>query len=341
MVLTFYLFLVSVKKRGSDSTSMSNFEFFQFKTGFTGGTELMAQLFHEKVGPFLPLAEKFNCILLPGVISLPSYHSLLEQEKDIVLWLHNNPNEFLPPVDINFFRNAEFHRKLRLVITVSNYAKQKLVEQSGISADKVATIYNAVNEVPTNPSKYADIQIPKLLYVAQPERGLIVALNALHQRSEEFTFDIYGDVPNDFLISLPRSILIDERFVFHGRRPHVEVLKALSNAHIFVYPATWFETFCVSLVEALSAECISVYNTIGSLSEVGMGNGITYLHEDLSDIAGHALKLNAAIGQAFKLLGSQTFDPSLQRESVTSRYSHENFIISWFKLASPLLSNYR
>ena len=318
---------------------MSNNEFFKFKTGFTGGTELMAQLFHERVGPYLPLAEKFNCILLPGVISLPSYHSLLEQDKDIVLWLHNNPNEFLPPVDLNFFRNAEFHKKLRCVITVSDYAKKQLVEQSGISSDKVVTIYNAVDEIPLNLNKHKDTLIPRLIYVSQPERGLLVALRALHQRTEEFTFDIYGDVPDEFLMTLPRNVHTDARFIFHGRRPHEEVLAAISDSHIFVYPATWYETFCVSLVEAVVAECIAVYNSIGSLKEVGMGYGITYLHENLHDMDGHILKLNNALDKAFRLLTSSRFDPSIQRQEVSHRYSHENFVISWFNLASKLMAS--
>ena len=38
------------------------------------------------------------------------------------------------------------------MITVSDYAKQKLVEQSGISADKVVTIYNAVDDIPLTAS---------------------------------------------------------------------------------------------------------------------------------------------------------------------------------------------
>jgi len=77
---------------------------------------------------------------------------LLEDNKDIVLWLHNNPNEFLPPVNLASFRNPALHNKIKCVITVSNYAKQKLVEQSGISADKVVTIYNAVDDIPLTAS---------------------------------------------------------------------------------------------------------------------------------------------------------------------------------------------
>lgn len=346
MVLTFYLFLVSVNKRGSDLALMSNNEFFQFKTGFTGGTELMAQLFHERVGPFLPLAEKFNCILLPGVISLPSYHSLLEQDKDIVLWLHNNPNEFLPPVNIDFFRNSNFHKKLRKVVTVSEYAKQILIEQSGISAEKVVVIHNAINQVPVDAKKYTDLDRPKLIYVSQPERGLVIALHSLHQRKENFTFDIYGDVPEEFLLSLPRGILTDERFVFHGRRPHDDILNTLAKAHVFVYPAIWYETFCVSLVEALAAGCIAVYNLIGSLPEVGMGYGITYQHTDLGDIEGHCKKLNQALDKAFELmnsgpfelLNSSAFNPKSQIEAARSNFSEEKFITSWFGLAAELLS---
>lgn len=325
---------------------MHQAEFFQYKKQFTGGTELMAKLFHEKVAPFLPLADKYNCILLPGIISLPSYSSLFDDRKEIVLWLHNNPNEFLPPVNLDFFRNPNFHKKLRKVVTVSEYAKQILIEQSGISAEKVAVIHNAIERVTAEPSKFTDLDCPKFIYVSQPERGLVIALNALHQRKESFTFDIFGDVPEEFLLSLPRDILIDERFVFHGRRPHDEILDALAKAHVFVYPAIWYETFCVSLVEALAAGCIAVYNLIGSLPEVGMGYGITYQHTDLGDMEGHCKKLNQGLDKAFKLmnsgpselLNSEIFNPKSQIEAARVNFSENRFIISWFALAAELLS---
>lgn len=317
---------------------MKHTEYFQYKKNFTGGTELMAELFHTRVAPLLPLAERFNCILLPGVISFPSYHSLLEDEKDIVLWLHNNPNEFLPPVNTDFFRNPEFHRKLRKVITVSEYAKEKLVEQSGISEDKVTVIHNSIKSVPIDLSKYSDGSKPKLIYVSQPERGLEIALKTLHERNEEFSFDIYCDVPEEFLSALPSDVMADERIVFHGRRSHDDVLEALAKSHIFVYPSTWYETFCISLVEALSAGCIAVYNSIGSLPEIGMSYGISYVQTELNETEIHSQKLNAALDQAFELLQSGEFNPITQRDEVLSAYSNENFITSWFTLASNLMS---
>lgn len=299
----------------------------------------MARLFHNRIGPYLPLAEKYNCIILPGIISHPSYQSLLESEKAIVLWLHNNPDEFLPPVNLDFFQNPKLHEKLRLVITVSNYAKSRLVEQSGMAENKIETINNAIGDIPFDRRKFTREQTPRLIYISHPQRGLHVLLKALNQRKEEFVLDVYGDASDDFFHSLPRPVREDQRFSFHGRRPRHEVLKALSTAHIFVYPAIWYETFCVSLAEALSAGCIAVYNSIGSLSEVGLGHGITYLHENFNDLNGHIYKLNASLDEAFDLLGSRKFVPDFQVLEVSTRYSHENFTISWFKLAAKLLGN--
>jgi glycosyltransferase involved in cell wall biosynthesis len=316
---------------------MSENEYFKYKTGFTGGTEIMAKLFHDLVGSYLPLAEKYNCIVLPGLINLPSYESLLTEDKDIVLWLHNNPNEFLPPVNLPFFQREDFHKKLAKVIVVSRYAQKILTEQSGIPEEKIEVVHNAIAEIPVDLGKFETIEEPRLIYISQPERGLSIALRTLHGRSERFRFDIYCDVSSEFLASLPENVTKDDRFNFHGRRPREEVLEALAGAHIFVYPSTWYETFCVSLVEALASGCIAVYNSIGSLPEIGMGHGLTYLQTDLSDEVSHHEKLDVTLTDAFDLLTSRLFNPANQIDAVLARYSHEAFIISWFKVASNLL----
>jgi glycosyltransferase involved in cell wall biosynthesis len=318
---------------------MEHQEFFQYKTHFTGGTEIMARLFHEKVAPLFPLFTRFNCILLPGIISLPSYQSLLEQDKDIVLWLHNNPHEFLPPVNLEFFRNQKFHEKLRMVIVVSEFAKNTLIQQSGIHGDKVEVIYNAIEPIPINTNKFQDTSEPQLIYLSQPERGLKIALQSLHQRNENFSFAIYGDVPADFLSALPREIVSDPRFIFHGRRSHDEVIRALSDSHIFVYPSQWYETFCVSLVEALTAGCIAVYNSIGSLGEVGMGHGVSYTQTDLGDESAHIKQLSEAMDRAFLKLSGKDFSPMEQRLAMLEKFSVEQFVISWFRVGAKLLAN--
>jgi len=318
---------------------MSDKEYFRYKTGFTGGTEIMAKLFHDLVGIYLPLAEKYNCIVLPGLINLPSYESLLTEEKDIVLWLHNNPNEFLPPVNLPFFQREDFHQKLAKVIVVSQYAKQILTEQSGIPEEKIEVIHNAIADIPADLGKFKSTEEPRLIYISQPERGLSIALQVLHSRSERFRFDVYCDVSSEFLASLPENVTKDDRFHFHGRRAREEVLEALASAHVFVYPSTWYETFCVSLVEALAAGCIAVYNSIGSLPEIGMGHGFTYIQTYLKDEGSHREKLDLSLTNAFDLLTSKSFNPDNQIETISERYSHETFIISWFRLASYLLGN--
>ncbi len=297
----------------------------------------MARIFHKEIGPLMPLGHKYNCIILPGRISLPSYHSLLGESKEIVLWLHNNPHEFLPPVDLAFFRNPDFHRKLKLVIVVSEFAKKNLSHQSGISLDKIEVIHNVVSPVDSDVSKFRQIEKPRLIYTSAADRGLRTALSALSTIERDFVFDIYGDLPEGFLDSCSRQIRLDDRFHFHGKKLHFEILEAFSRAHIFAYPANYLETFCISLAEAIFAGCIPVFNAVGALPETSLGFGISYFHEDFDDFEVHERKFLPAINEAFKILDSGGFDPLAQIERAKQSFTLEQFIVSWFQIAAKLI----
>ena len=57
---------------------------------------------------------------------------------------------------------------------------------------------------------------------------------------------------------------------------HLEIRKALKEAHIFAYPSTWQETSCIAGIEAMSAGCAIVCPSLAALPETTAGFGLMY-----------------------------------------------------------------
>lgn len=314
-------------------------EFFNYKEWIVGGTELMVRLLHEEVAPFIPKLEHYNFIVLPGRINLFSYQQLLEDPREIILWIHNHPSAFLPPVDRTFFQSNLFQSKVKLIVTVSNFARKVFIEESGIEPNKVIVIHNVVKFVDPDFSKFSASHVPKLIYSSDSDRGLELALKVLHRSKEEFIFDVYSNFNEDFSKRIGSEVMSDSRFIFHGRQSHEELLDALSKSHLFVYPSVVSETFCLALGEALAAGCLCVYPNIGALKEIGMGHGLTYSLEQHTDFTRHEEQLSETLAEAFHLMKSNGHLFYKQREDVLAAFSIDRFKSEWFKVFFQLMES--
>jgi glycosyltransferase involved in cell wall biosynthesis len=67
---------------------------------------------------------------------------------------------------------------------------------------------------------------------------------------------------------------------YHGTVSNAEVRKAVAEAHIFAYPSVWAETSCLSLMEAMSAECVCVHPNYAALYETAGGTTLMYQWQD-------------------------------------------------------------
>ena len=82
--------------------------------------------------------------------------------------------------------------------------------------------------------------------------AIINALPVVIENYPEATLDVIGDGElMERLKQLVYNLSLDGMVIFHGNIPHKEVLKILSNSHIFVFP-TFREGFPKSLLEAMA-----------------------------------------------------------------------------------------
>jgi glycosyltransferase involved in cell wall biosynthesis len=307
-------------------------DFFYYHRQYFGGTESMARYFHKNIAQHVPNLKKYLCLILPGEIN-GSYSNLILQEKQIILWLHNLVDQFGEAMYV-LFTDKRFLDKIKYIITVSEYHKQDVIKKTGIDPDKVIVIYNAIDSVENNLSKFDNVKIPELVYTSAPERGLGVAIKALSKIDLDFKLNIFNEVIPD-LLDLDddvKKMIEDPRFFYYGKTPHKTVLHYISKSHIFIHPSIWHETFCISLAEALNANCLSVYSTFGSLKEIGSGFGMPYDIENEKNIEDHVEIFSNKITKAIQIIKNNEFNPGNQAEVINNKFSWEVFTNSWLEL---------
>ena len=89
---------------------------------------------------------------------------------------------------------------------------------------------------------------------------------------------------------------------YHGTVSNDEIREALKKAHIFAYPSTFMETSCMALMEAMSAGCICVHSSYGSLPETA--NRHTMMYEYTPNKFDHCGRFAETLIQAVKLYNS-------------------------------------
>jgi len=304
---------------------------FEYNKEVFGGTEYLAKRFHETVLPIVPNFNKYNCIILPGYINL-DLNDYINDDKEIILWLHNTTEQFNENITVNAFYKKEFTDKIKYVVVVSEFAKKEFIEKTHIDPNKVVVIYNAIDPIKNDINRFKNVKTVEILHTSAQERGFWVLLLALKYAKEDFNLRIYNKVYSDNITTSKdyKNLLNDKRIYMHGHTSRKVLNDSMSKAHIFVYPSIFEETFCLSQVEALSANCLSIYNDLGALKEVSLGYGIIYDGEVNKEK--HAKKIAEMIDESVRKVKSNKYNPALQSEEINNKFSWENFKNSWIEL---------
>lgn len=184
-----------------------------------------------------------------------------------------------------------FHK----IIFISNWQAQAYIGYYKIPWSRCQVIKYAIEPIHTLADKPLD-KI-KLVYTPTPHRGLellVPAFEELCKVHEDIelhvfsSFKLYGwehrDEPYKPLFE---RIDANPKIVNHGTQPNEEIRKFLGHeAHIFAYPSIWQETFCLSLLEAMSAGLACVHPNFGCLYETAADWTHMYsFHERANDHA--------------------------------------------------------
>ena len=138
--------------------------------------------------------------------------------------------------------------------------------------------------------KDKDMETIRFIYHTTPHRGLQLVVPIFDTLSKIYenihldvysSFKIYGweqrDKPYEDLFE---RIKEHPKMTYHGSVSNQEVLTALDNSHIFMYPCIWQETSCIALIEAIRSGVICVHPNYGALTETAEGSTIVYDYTD-------------------------------------------------------------
>lgn len=169
------------------------------------------------------------------------------------------------------FEQKVIVRRSNLIISVS-----KAVEKSYHSflrkvPSKLRVVYNGIGSDIIEEGKNAEFKIAnpvKLLFVGRlsKEKGIDILIKALSQMTMDYQLFLVGDgVERKHLEEEVNRLELNGKIFFEGFRK--DVGRYLKECNIFVSPTLW-ESFGISIVEAMAYGRICVANAVGGVPEI-------------------------------------------------------------------------
>jgi glycosyltransferase involved in cell wall biosynthesis len=221
-------------------------------------------------------------------VSPDGYLSLKSKVKSLAVMHDLNfehyPND-LPKLHRNYYlRNfPKFARHATRIATVSNFSKQDIVKQYGVSADKIDVVYNGVNEM------YGPVNEEIKTATKQKYTGgadYFVFVGSLHPRKNiKRLFEAYDQFRkstdsttklvivgqkywwNDEMNQTFEAMQFKNEVIFTGHLSPEELNNVVASAMAMAY-VTYFEGFGIPLVEAMKCEIPVITSNVTSLPEV-------------------------------------------------------------------------
>jgi glycosyltransferase involved in cell wall biosynthesis len=291
-----------------------------------GGTENMARLFLK----YVP-ADSYR--------SFQVHVSKLTQEVDPtkkqILWAMDNHCDQDTPIGKLVFDWYVF---------ISDWQRKQYLREHNLPIEKTSVIENIIDFVP-------DLSIQKptdkvhFVYASVPDRGLDVLYESFNILSQKFqnllhltvfsSYKLYAwDEVDRHHASLFEKIKAHKDITYHGFAPdYNEVIQAKYKAHFFLYPCTWLENSCISLIESLACGCICVHTDFSAMPETAAGRSIVY--EMPYSREEHIMKCCYIMDDLIiKLLNNQKIMPDYER--LLYRHTPAHFVEKWLDLFKKL-----
>jgi len=163
-------------------------------------------------------------------------------------------------------------------ISVSNFTKEKLIEQIRIPKEKIMVIYNGIDlnlfkKTHVN-EKYKEPTVLTICRLVSYKRveDLIKAINILKADIPDIRLKIIGDGPQkEYLINLAKNLQVIDRVEFLGKiKETQDMIKIMKKSHVFALPSI-AEGFGMVVIEALAAGVPYVSSDIPPIREITKG----------------------------------------------------------------------
>jgi UDP-glucose:(glucosyl)LPS alpha-1,2-glucosyltransferase len=302
----------------------------EYNQNANGGTELIAR----KLEQYIPqeLLDKFQIIC--GRVSN------LNENKIKLLWIHDTPHQ----IDNSHLERGGW-RKFHKMIFISHHQMEEYVREYNIPYSHCVVMKYALE--PIKSQKKPENKI-SLIYTSTPHRGLDILVNVFEKLCEEYdnlelkvhsSYNIYA--MKERQENYEKTPLY-QRMEKHSNIKNIgfvsndELKKSLASSHIFPYPSTYRETFCLALLEAMSAGLLCVHPNYACLPETVSNWTMMYdYHEDKSV---HEQIFYEHLKKAINIVNEKNVQRKLkyQREYVNYFYNWERRTQEWIELLKSL-----
>jgi len=199
----------------------------------------------------------------------------LSKDKINILWQKNSydqPN--LQP----WFKDKSNHKKYDWYVFNSHWNYEKFRYYFDIPTDKSLVIKNGIDKIEPRNLEYKEGDPIKLIFHPTPWRGLNVILAAMQLIKNPLisldvysSTEVYGQSFKDANEKQWEGLYEQARQLpnvnYIGYKSNEYIKEHLKDYHMFVYPNTWEETFCISAIEAMAAGLYTIVTNNGALFE--------------------------------------------------------------------------
>lgn len=154
-------------------------------------------------------------------------------------------------------------------ITVSDFQRHEILKM-GLPNEKISTVHNFV-DLEKFPSGYTTGE-DYALYFGRIEKvkGLEVLLNAIESIPDNIKIFIAGEgeYKNEMLSRIEKSNVLRNRVRYIGFLKGQELSNAIAKAKFIIVPSIWYETFGLTVVEAMAYSKPVIGSNIGGITEI-------------------------------------------------------------------------
>jgi UDP-glucose:(glucosyl)LPS alpha-1,2-glucosyltransferase len=272
----------------------------------------------------------------------------LKQDKIRIYHLHDLA---LDP-EAAHLKEEESRKRFHKLVFSSNWQYQQYRDYLGVPYSHQSTVIETGVEPISFTNKPKD-KI-RLIYTSTPHRGLEILVPVFEVLAKKYpnieldvfsSFGIYGsewEQRNKPFEELFERCRAHPQINYHGWASNDVVREAYQRAHIFAYPCIWPETSCRSLIEAMSAGCLSVHPNFSALTDTSGGLTVQY-DGDHSDINAHANMFAHTLMYAIDNVQNNDLTNwlSFVKSYADARFSWTTVIHKWKSMIAALKAEHR
>lgn len=230
-------------------------------------------------------------IVLLGAGNGRALKNVIAPQSKLILWTGHAHTES----DVQYLSNPLERDAYNGIALVSEWQAARYREHFHIPTERIGILRNAISPAFENvfpaaaPILSQKPQPPIFAYTSTPFRGLHVLLDLWPRIRERIpgsvlrvfsSMQVYNMAPSADAAAY--GVLYDrcrtmEGVEYLGAVPQPELAQQLKQASLLVYPNTFAETSCISVMEAMAAGCDIVTTALGALPETlgAFGQAIT------------------------------------------------------------------